>query len=279
MIAADPRPRFVDAGGVSWAHWISDEGAPDVVLLHGTLASHRMFDPLVARIAPRYTCTAVDWPGHGASGYSVTGWTADDLVEGLVAFIDQVGGGAPLALVGLSQGGAISLRTALRRPDLVSALVTLSAGPDGPSPAACRRMADLGTVLATGSDKERLAAVTGFQAGFHAEGWVADHPREAEIERLEILSHPREAMVAVTGVPATYDSVESELSAVRCPTLVMWGDHDPRAFWGSRMVDAIPDSRLVTVPDAGHHLLHDAPVQVVDHIAQFLGQHVSGRAS
>lgn len=277
MTSIDSLTRFVDIRGIAWAHHVSGEGVPDVILLHGTLASHRMYDPVVARLAQRCTCTAVDWPGHGASGYSISGWTADDLVEGLISFIEQVSGSAPVALVGLSQGGAIALRTALRRPDLVSALVTLSAGPDGPSPDACRGMAELGTVLATGTDGERKTAVAGLQTGFHAAGWVAAHPREADVERAQILAHPREAMVSVTSVPATYGTVEPELAEVRCPTLVMWGDQDPRAFWGPRMVEAIPDSRLVTVPDAGHHLIHDAPAEVVDHIVEFLEPHLPRR--
>lgn len=258
----------VEIDGISWAY--SERGhGPTVLFLHGTLASQSTFAGIVDDLSDRYRCIALDWPGHGASGYHPGGWTSDDLVAGLIAMIETTAEG-PVALVGQSQGGAVALRVALRRPDLLWALVTMSAGPDGPSQDACDALARLGTTLAFGSTHERSAAVRMMQTGFHTPGWASANPIAAQRELEVMLSHDRAAMQSVTAIASTYESVQPQLSRITGPTLVMWGADDVRADWGPAMVRALPNARLVTVPDAGHHLTHDAPDRCARTIGSFL---------
>src|SRR5438093_1266845 len=55
--------------------------------------------------------------------------------------------------------------------------------------------------------------------------------------------------------------LRSDLRAVRCPTLVLIGEHDPLnpPALGAEIVDAIPNglARLELVPDAAHRVLTD----------------------
>jgi pimeloyl-ACP methyl ester carboxylesterase len=133
-------------GGVPWA-WESSGEGPPVCFFHGTLGSREVWDSAVCGLASRYRCVTVDWPGHGRSGFNPDGWTAEDLVRGIPALLADAGVQRPV-LVGLSQGGAISLRVALSRPDLVAGLVTVGAGPDGPAPHVAAGLARLGAELA-----------------------------------------------------------------------------------------------------------------------------------
>ncbi|MEE2058069.1 alpha/beta fold hydrolase [Rhodococcus artemisiae] len=261
-------PQSIEIDGVRWAYTEQGSG-PLVLFLHGTLSSSAMFDALVDSLADRYHCIAVDWPGHGHSGYDPDGWTSDDLVESLVRFLDALGEPSA-AFVGLSQGGAVSLRVALRHPEVVDALVTMNAGPDGPAAPALEAMAELGRVLRSAGDDERLEIATRQQQMFHADGWVDANPEAAQRELEVMLGHDRDAMPLVVRVPASYSSVETQLPDIECRTLVLWGEEDVRAFWGPPMAEAIPHARLEIIAGAGHHMTFDAPASTARAVGEFL---------
>jgi pimeloyl-ACP methyl ester carboxylesterase len=264
-----------DIDGVRWTFTERGTG-PLVLLLHGTLSSAAMFDVLLDALADRYRCVAVDWPGHGKSGFNPAGWTADDLVDGVVQLIAALNASSA-SLIGLSQGGAVAMRVALRRPECIDSLVIMSAGPDGPPAADHEVLLELGRVLESGTDADRRAAAAAMQRKLHADGWVDAHPDLARAELEVILSHDRRAMPLVTQVPASYISVEELLPEIGCPTLVMWGEQDKRSFWSPSMAEAIPQARAVTVPGAGHHLTHDAPEVCVREVTSFLDGVHAGR--
>jgi pimeloyl-ACP methyl ester carboxylesterase len=267
---ADTPDRAVEVGGVRWAY--SERGTgPLAIFLHGTLASSAMYFDLITTLRDRYRCVAVDLPGHGRSGFNAHGWTADDVVVGVAALISKIGG-PPATLVGLSQGGAVALRVAMHYPRMVDALVAQGAAPDGPGPEAAAALATFGHILETGHDDERRAAVAELQPMFHAAGWVQTHPEQAEQELSVMLEHDRRAISLAAQVPATYTSIEKQLGQITCPALVMWGDEDPRAFWGPRMLAAMPAARLVMVQHAGHHMLSDAPLVCAREIGRFFDE-------
>lgn len=248
-----------------------EAGQGDLLLLfHGTLSGKETFAGQIDRLAEDRRVVAVDWPGHGGTEFDPAGWTVADLVGSVPRLIDSLGA-TTATIVGLSQGGAIGMRAAICHPDRVEALITMSAGPDRPSPEVVAAMRDLGLLLANGDDQERRAVLESMQAKwYHAPGWVAANPDRAAEEVELMLSHPREGMPGATRIPTTYDSVEDRLSEIKCPTLIIWGEHDMRASWGERMAAAIPDSRLEILKGAGHHVTLDAPQEVADAIAGFL---------
>src|SRR3954452_11106083 len=91
--------------GVPYAY--VDEGSGPLVLFgHGLLANKEMFRAQIDALRGRYRCVSIDWPGHGASGWRVGGFTFDDMVEDTVTLL-RVLGQVPAVLVGLSQGGMV----------------------------------------------------------------------------------------------------------------------------------------------------------------------------
>lgn len=256
--------------GIRWAYTERGDG-PLVMFLHGTFASGTMYRDVILTVQDRYRCVAVDLPGHGRSGFDPRGWTVDDVAEGVSQLIPAICAGA-VTLVGLSQGGSVAMRVAVKHPDLVRALVIQGAGPDGPAQESVEALAAFGRVLAEGDDDRRRAAVAELQPAFHATGWVQAHPDEAEQELSVILRQDRQAVELVARVPGAADSIEDKLTDITCPALIMWGEEDPRAFWGSKMVAAMPAARLVTVEHAGHHMNSDAPDVCADEIGRFLDE-------
>lgn len=259
-----------DIDGIRWAYTECGDG-PLVMFLHGTFASGAMYRDVIHTLQDRYRCVAVDLPGHGRSGFDPRGWTVDDVANGVGQLITTIGGG-PVTLVGLSQGGAVAMRVAIKHPDLVRALVIQGAGPDGPAREAAEALAAFGRVLAEADDDRRRAAAAELQPAFHATGWVQAHPHEAEQELSVILRQDRQATELVARVPGGATSIEDKLADITCPALVMWGEEDPRAFWGPKMVAAMRAARLVTVEHAGHHMNSDAPDVCADEIGRFLDE-------
>ena len=68
------------------------------------------------------------------------------------------------------------------------------------------------------------------------------------------------------------DEIEPRYGAVRCPTLILWGENDP---WipverGRQLHAAIPGSQFRTIPNAGHLLQLEAPDAVTKTVLDFL---------
>lgn len=261
----------LDIDGLAWAYLEAGSG-PLLMLFHGTLSGKEVFVDQMPRLAKRHRVVAFDWPGHGGTEFDPEGWTVEQLVDAIPKLIDGLGEQSAV-IGGVSQGGAITMRAALRHPDRVDALVAMSAGPDRPGPEALATMTSLGDVLADGTDSERRAALDRLQRQwFHAPGWADAHPEVAQRELDLMLSHPRAAMRCVTALPSTYVSIEDQLGEIACPTLIVWGEDDVRASWGPRMAAMVPDARLRTLAGAGHHVTLDAPEPTAEAIAEFLDE-------
>lgn len=124
--------RFARAGdGTRIAFATTGSGYPLVSAAHGL--GHLEFDwqtpvwsPWIGGLSARYRLTRYDSRGCGLSDRGVSAITLDDLVSDLEAVVDAAGL-ARFALLGSSQGGAISIAYAARHPERVSHLVLCGA--------------------------------------------------------------------------------------------------------------------------------------------------------
>ena len=106
--------------------------APVVVLSNSLGATRGMWDPQVPALAERYRVVTYDTRGHGESPAPAGPYTLDDLVDDLVALLDEVGA-ERAHVAGLSLGGMTA--HAAGRPRAASgvdrlALLCTSAKPD-----------------------------------------------------------------------------------------------------------------------------------------------------
>ncbi len=100
---------------------------PTIVVLHGLGSGSTSFGPLMVRLGrDARRVLAVDYPGHGFSSAPAAALTADTLIASVTHALDVLLDDGPAILVGSSLGGAVALRLAVARPDLVEALVLVS---------------------------------------------------------------------------------------------------------------------------------------------------------
>lgn len=228
---------------------LSGAGRP-VLLLHGNGEDSHYFDALAAALAAHRLVVAMDSRGHGRSrrgdGPLTLARIAEDAaaVIGALAAGELVPGEQPAAcdVVGFSDGANVAIELALRHPGLVRSLV-LNAGNLDPSGL------DRRTAWAAGLQYARLSALA----------WTSPGARRRwEVCRL---------MVREPHIDAGL------LGAIAVPTLVLVGDRDViRPAHSALIAASIPGARLMTVPDAGHTLVHDQPLTARSVIAGFLDE-------
>lgn len=132
LLAGWPAPslqrRAPTAQGETFVISCGPEGAPDVVLLHGSAANSASWMADVPRLARRFRVHAIDMIGEpGLSAESRPGLATGAYVE----WLDEVMAGIGVeraALVGISLGGWLGLTYAAARPERVSAVAVLCPG-------------------------------------------------------------------------------------------------------------------------------------------------------
>src|SRR5437660_8136631 len=114
---------FRSSEGRELFYEMSGQG-PAVIFSHGFLMDHTMFDPQVEALEGEFRCIRWDQRGFGASCASPGPYTMWDSAEDCIALMDHLEVDAA-TLVGMSQGGYVTLRAALRYPQRVKALVLI----------------------------------------------------------------------------------------------------------------------------------------------------------
>lgn len=115
---------YVSIEGVSVYAEEAGSGEP-VLLLHGGFNSLEHLRPLGSVLARTHRVLSFERPGHGRSPDVRGAYSYDDGVAQALAFLDACGVGAA-HIVGYSDGAIIGMLLALRHPERVRSLVSIS---------------------------------------------------------------------------------------------------------------------------------------------------------
>jgi pimeloyl-ACP methyl ester carboxylesterase len=239
---------------------VTERGAGDpVLLIHGTGASALGWGRTVERLEPLGRVIVYDRRGCGDSerggAVSVREHAQDASV--LLEDLDAI----PAAVIGRSYGGEVAIDLALRRPELVRALVLLEPALLRLVPEAAaweaRLRERLGAAAAEGVDRVGEAFI-GEVLG--PSGW-AGLPRDL---RRSITRDGPSILAELDG--GRLDAGLGELGAITAPTLVVAGADSPEPFRrvSDLVAGAIPGAELASV-EGGHRVDPSEPV-----VLQFL---------
>lgn len=89
-----------------------------ILFLPGALGRTQLWEPVASQLAYPAPKEHIGWPGFGSTPPDPLITGIDDLVRKVVARVEQ-----PTALVAQSMGGAIAVRVALEKPELITHLV------------------------------------------------------------------------------------------------------------------------------------------------------------
>jgi non-heme chloroperoxidase len=244
--------------------YYEDRGSgPAVVLIHGWPLSGRSWEKQVpALVDDGYRVITYDRRGFGQSsqpwdGYDYDTFAAD--LNRLLEHLDLTG----VTLVGFSMGGGEVARYVGRYgTDRVSKAVFAAAVPpylykSAENPDGGIDDATL-TAFHDGIRADRPAFVDAFVTNFFAVRGRTDlvsEPLRQDNVRIAVGASPKGTLDCTTAFSTT--DFREDLAAFTIPTLVIHGDADaivPFEVSGRRTAGAIPDSKLVLVPDAPHGL-------------------------
>jgi pimeloyl-ACP methyl ester carboxylesterase len=274
-MASTARDEFITLNGVRFHYreW-GDAGAPALVLLHGFGDQARALDHLAAALADRYRVLVLDQRGHGE-----TEWSADyrwqTFVDDLAAFIEAVAP-PPVTLVGHSMGGVMAFLYASRRPETVTRLVIVDQAPGAePSPEFLERMVPI--VLRPGfeSPEELIdlmrAAVPRFPEA-ELRRVMPDQFTRTDDGRWRLRFDPAMAAPASGMAPPPAEELLAMSGRIPCPTLLVRAAESEVVTpeMARRALAALPDGRLVEIPDADHYLPWEHPAALLAAVRSFL---------
>jgi pimeloyl-ACP methyl ester carboxylesterase len=258
--------------------YVEQGTGPPVVFVHGAFSDLRYWEPQRQAIAIHYRFIAYTARYHGTAPWSDAGqqyaWATH--VADLVAFIRWLNAG-PVHLVGLSAGGRTATLVAVQYPDLVRSLTLAEPGlhellVDLPETQPVydertKALEPIGTAIQAG---EVVQATKLFFEMVNNQGPGA-FDRQPEALRQMILDNAR-TLPLTRSTPPLPAVTRAMLGGVKTPTLVVGGAHTRRYFSliNAVVVQGIPGSRLVVIPQATHLMSYQNPAAFNEALLHFL---------
>ena len=247
-----------------------DKQKPVMVFAHGLLWNTRMYDKQVEYFKSGCRCIAFDFRGQGQSEISKSGYDMETLTEDTLALLDALKIDK-CHFLGLSMGGFVAQRIALKRPELLLSLTLLETSADPEDPKNVPQYRKLMKAIRWLGIKRVSQKVMPIMFG---SSFLNDKSRKADRRAwLTMLQGNRKGGVvkATTGVierSGTYD----QLGEISTPTLIIVGDEDVATPYSkaARMHFAIKGSKLAVIKGAGHTATVEEPEQVNKVINTFL---------
>ena len=262
--------RFVDARGCRLRYLVAGEGEP-LLLVHGLGGAAANWLALAPLLLPDRRVIVPELPGHGGSEPLPAAPSLNAYADRLPLLLD-----APAAVVGHSLGGAIALRLAIRRPDLVRALVLAGSAGISSGSRRARYGLTLSGLLKPGkriAPHRRRVGRSALLKTIVFGRWGASDPPALSPQLAEaFLEGPARHTDTVSAARALMrDDPRPELERVRCPTLLLWGARDHQLPIG----DAFEYARRLRAPlraiaDCGHLLIAERPEACADAIGELL---------
>jgi 2-hydroxy-6-oxonona-2,4-dienedioate hydrolase len=253
LMLSPPHPSvrsvFTDVPGSSIHALVIDrkigEHAPTFVLVPGLGLSGRYMMPTAELLAESGTVWIPDLPGCGKSARPKVIPGIPELADALIVWMDECGIKAPI-LVGNSLGAQVIVDLCARYPAHASRAVLVAPTID---PKARRVSRQILRLLVDGLHEPKLLY------------WIAftDYLRAGFGRMLQTLRL------------ALADPVESKLSSLSCPVLIIRGGLDPIVpqDWAEHAFSLIEDAELVVIPHAAHAVNFNSPSALVAEILRF----------
>jgi pimeloyl-ACP methyl ester carboxylesterase len=249
--------QYAEVNGLRLYYETHGTGRP-LILLHGGLGSGEMFGPILPALSAGHQVIAVDLQGHGRTADIDRPLDLRLMADDIAALIEHLELDQP-DVMGYSLGGGVAFFTAVRHPELVRRLVTVSAH------------------LRSGAIYPEMRAQQG-QVNATAAEFMKDTPMYELYQRVAPRPEDFGRLLDKIGAAMEQDfDFTEEARGLRVPTLVAAGDADmapPRHYveffellgGGQRDGGWMGEGRpagghaLAIIPNATHYDVFASPV-------------------
>jgi len=251
--------------------YVRDVGSgPTVVFSHGTLMDRTMFDPQLDALSDEYRAIAYDsrartdrWRGP---------YDLNDLADDCVSVMDALTVDRAV-LVGMSMGGFMALRFALRHPERLAGLVLIDSKADAYTEAERAEYGAMVDQLEGVEDVPRELAELVTTTLF-GETTRRERPEQVEHWLNRWLTYPSAAVKYEIESWLDAPDLTDRLAEIDVPVLVVHGEEDVAidSTRAKSMLEHFPDGRFVGVPGAGHSSNTEQPDVVNEALRAFLDE-------
>lgn len=248
----------------------NDNHKPVIVFAHGLLWSTKLYAKQVAYFKENYRCICFDFRGQGQSEVTDSGYDMDTLASDAIALIDKLNI-KQCHFVGLSMGGFVGQRVAIKHPERLNSLILLETSADPEAPENAKKYNKLIMAIQWLGVKMVSKKIMPIMFG---QTFLADKSRKAEYKqwKANLEANNKKGIVKATRGVIDRQGVYEQISEITTPTLVMVGYEDVATPYqkAERIHFAIEGSKLVVIDRAGHTSTIEEPLQVNQAIEQFL---------
>ena len=271
---APPPSQFVDIDGMN-AHYRVEGQGPYLLLLHGTGASLHTWEPWVRVLSDSFTVVTVDLPAFGLTGPNAANDYSTGAYNRFINGLTDHLGMTHFHLGGNSLGGYISWNYALDYPHKVDRLILVDAAGFPTEPVALFKLIKnpvLGPLLSKIS--VRSLVEKNLKEVYFDPSKVTDELVQRYYD-MSLRAGNRQALRA--RVMRQEKSRVDQLGQIQQPTLIMWGQNDKWIpFENAAKFDSIlPNSTIVSYPNAGHIPMEELPTQSASDALLFLTQNLN----
>ncbi len=243
---------------------------PVIVLIHGITGSSDTWLEIIDELAEEHTVVAPDLLGHGESAKPRGDYSLGAYASGIRDLLAALGHDRA-TVVGHSLGGGVAMQMAYQFPERVERLVLVSSGGLGREVNVLLRAAALpgsefvlplitarGIVDWTNAAAGFLGRL-GLRPGADLEEIWRGFSSLSDVEARAAFVHTLRTILDPGG--QRVNATDRLYLAAEMPSLIVWGERDPVIPYahGLRASEAMPGSRLVSFPDAGHFPHRDNP--------------------
>ncbi|NRG18789.1 alpha/beta fold hydrolase [Rhizobiales bacterium] len=232
--------------------------------------------PMLAECARRFQFVRFDQRGNGLSDRDVETISLDAMQSDMNAVVAAAGLDR-FALLGISQGGAFSIRYAVENPERVKCLVLLGGYVRGRRNRPDSEQKELFEMLTTTIEQGWGSPNPVFRH-FFTSSFMPDAPPDvaSSFDELQRIATSSEAALRLWHMNADVDVTELARK-IQVPTLVLHciGDRVAPIEEGRLIARLIPNATFVELPGNNHVLLEGTPAfdQFFEEISTFLNKH------
>ena len=263
---------IVDGPDVTLSYRVTGEGEP-VTLLHGFTLNGGSWSEVIARMPRRWMWIAPDLRGHGETRIAAGAPCTMDACTADLEMLWNSLGLTSSHVVGYSMGGRLALHVATSLPERVRSLLTLGA----------HAGLDANARLARQQGDEALAArleangIEPFVNYWSAQPMFAGLERRgsvfsARLRAERLANQPAGLAASLRGMGAgAMTPLWDELPRIAAPCTFAAGEEDaPYIAAATRLAEAVPNSRVVLIPRAGHAAHMEQPAAFAKVLADHL---------
>jgi pimeloyl-ACP methyl ester carboxylesterase len=239
-------------------YYESHGSGPALLLSHAYAASHKMWDPQIDALSPKYKVITWDMRGHADSDSpeDESEYSEEKTVEDMRLILEAEG--VDRAVIGgLSLGGYMSFAFYLAHPEMVAGLLLVDTGPGYRNPEA----------------REGWNKMAYAQADRYLQNGLSGLPPAAEVQVGARLHRSAEGLAkAARGMLAqSHPRVMEAIESIDIPALVIVGANDTPFLQAADVMAAkLPNSKKIVIDDAGHASNMDQPAIFNEAVLAFL---------